>query len=329
MSGFAGNDQLFGGAGTDTLDGGTGQDVMSGGRGNDSYVVDDIGDVVDETGGDGLDTVTSSVSFTLGAGVERLTLSGVAAIDATGSADANILTGNAGVNILSGMEGADTLRGMAGNDQLFGGGGADTLDGGTGADVMAGGLGDDIYIVDTLGDSVDETDGDGVDLVTSSITFTLADGLENLTLTGTSGVHGNGNAGANALTGNSAGNILSGFDGDDLLQGLGGNDQLLGGAGQDRLVGGTGSDRLTGGTGDDVFVFVTGQGNDTVVDFDFDAAGGQDLLDVSGCGITAANFGAQVLISQVGVNTVITIGTQTITLTGVNATTIDHSDFGF
>ncbi|NII57248.1 peroxidase family protein [Sphingomonas aerolata] len=329
LSGFAGNDQLFGGAGTDTLDGGTGQDVMSGGRGNDSYVVDDIGDVVDETGGDGLDTVTSSVSFTLGAGVERLTLSGVAAIDATGSADANILTGNAGVNILSGMEGADTLRGMAGNDQLFGGGGADTLDGGTGADVMAGGLGDDIYIVDTLGDSVDETDGDGVDLVTSSITFTLADGLENLTLTGTSGVHGNGNAGANALTGNSAGNILSGFDGDDLLQGLGGNDQLLGGAGQDRLVGGTGSDRLTGGTGDDVFVFVTGQGNDTVVDFDFDAAGGQDLLDVSGCGITAANFGAQVLISQVGVNTVITIGTQTITLTGVNATTIDHSDFGF
>ncbi len=328
LFGMDGDDQLVAGAGADTLDGGTGADVMAGGLGNDTYLVDNVGDVVDETGGDGVDTVNSSVTFTLAAGVERLTLTGVAAVDATGNADANILTGNAAANTLSGLDGSDILRGADGADHLLGGAGDDTLDGGAGVDVMSGGLGNDLYIVNTAADVVDEAGGDGVDSVSSSVTFTLGTDVENLTLTGTLAINGSGNGANNSLSGNSAINILSGFDGDDLLQGFGGNDQLLGGAGNDRLIGGTGNDRLTGGAGTDAFVFVTGQGNDVVVDFDFDAAGGQDLLDISGFGVNAGNFGAQVLVSQVGANTVIAIGTQTITLAGVSAVTIDHTDFG-
>ncbi|WP_052149394.1 calcium-binding protein [Sphingomonas sp. Ant20] len=193
------------------------------------------------------------MSFALAAGVDNLELTGSAAINATGNADANVLTGNAGVNRLTGLEGADTLRGLAGNDQLFGGDGADDLDGGVGADLLSGGTGNDTYTVDNVSDVVDETDGDGVDLVKSSVTFTLAAGVENLTLTGSGSPSATGNAAANILTGNGAANTLTGLDGDDTLIGLSGNDRLNGGAGADILNGGTGSDIMTGGDGDDLY----------------------------------------------------------------------------
>ena len=80
----------------DTLDGGLGADLMAGGLGNDIYVVDNAGDVVSEAAGAGTDTVRSSVSHTLGANVENLVLTGVAAINGTGNALNNSLTGNAG-----------------------------------------------------------------------------------------------------------------------------------------------------------------------------------------------------------------------------------------
>ena len=77
---------LTGLAGNDTLNGGAGADTMLGGLGNDTYVVDNIGDVANETDGDGTDTVQSGVTYTLDTIVENLTLTGAGSINATGNA---------------------------------------------------------------------------------------------------------------------------------------------------------------------------------------------------------------------------------------------------
>ncbi|MEJ6486802.1 Calx-beta domain-containing protein [Nostoc punctiforme UO1] len=53
------------------------------------------------------------------------------------------------------------------------------------------------------------------DTLQASTTTTLADGIENLTLTGTSNINGTGNSGNNILTGNSGNNILAGSIGND------------------------------------------------------------------------------------------------------------------
>ena len=134
VAGGGQNDTLYGFAGNDTLDGRVGADQMFGGVGNDTYIVDNTKDQVVENGKDGTDLVTASVSVTLGANVENLTLTGTKAIDGTGNGLANTLTGNSGNN---------TLTGGAGNDKLCWGGGNDVLGGGTGNDVLAGGNGAD------------------------------------------------------------------------------------------------------------------------------------------------------------------------------------------
>ena len=110
LNGGLGIDTLIGGAGTDTLNGGAGADIMRGGVDGDTYTVDDVGDVTDETGGTGVDLVNASVTYTLAAGLENLTLTGNAAINGTGNADNNVINGNDAANVLSGGDGNDTLR---------------------------------------------------------------------------------------------------------------------------------------------------------------------------------------------------------------------------
>ncbi|HSI22053.1 MAG TPA: putative Ig domain-containing protein [Methylophilaceae bacterium] len=269
LSGLAGNDTLTGNNGNDTLDGGTGIDAMAGGAGNDTYVVDDAGDTVTEALTAGTDLVQSSITYTLTANVENLTLTGTENLDGTGNTLNNVITGNAGNNTLDGGAGADNINAGAGddlviggdgNDALFGEAGSDTisgdigndtLNGGLDADSMAGGVGDDIYVVDNVGDLVTENAGEGTDLVQSSITYTLTDNVENLTLTGTASINGTGNALNNVITGNTGANVLSGLEGNDTLNGNVGNDTLLGGDGNDVLNGEAGTDLLQGEAGDD------------------------------------------------------------------------------
>ena len=135
LYGRDGNDVLSGGAGNDLLDGGTGIDSMSGGEGDDTYVVDNVRDVVSEGLNAGTDTVRSSINYALGANVENLELTGTA-LNGTGNALANRITGNELNNRLAGGDGADTLLGMDGNDWLDGWRGLNTLTGGDGADAF-------------------------------------------------------------------------------------------------------------------------------------------------------------------------------------------------
>lgn len=147
ISGGDGTDQLAGGAGADTLSGGAGADTLTGGAGGDLYLVG-TGDRVIEALNEGLDTVRSSVSFTLPANVEVLTLLGMESVSGTGNAGSNTLNGNGGKNVLRGQDGADNLKGAGGTDTLLGGAGNDTLIGGAGNDVLEGADGADAFVFD-------------------------------------------------------------------------------------------------------------------------------------------------------------------------------------
>jgi len=92
-----------------------------------------------------VDTVQSSVAWTLGANLENLELTGSGHVMGTGNSLDNVLSGNNGVNTLSGGLGNDTLDGGLGNDTLKGEAGNDMLLGGLGNDILNGGLGNDTY----------------------------------------------------------------------------------------------------------------------------------------------------------------------------------------
>ena len=132
--------------------------------------------------------------------VENLTLTGSAAIDATGNGKANSLVGNAAANRLDGRGGADKMKGGAGNDT---------------------------YVIDNAGDTVTEAAGEGHDSVESSVSFSLGAGFEDLLLVGTGNTSATGNALANVITGNAGGNAIAGGLGKDMLTGGDGADSFV------------------------------------------------------------------------------------------------------
>jgi Ca2+-binding RTX toxin-like protein len=342
-TGNAGINVLTGNSSANALNGGTGADVMAGLAGNDTYTVDDINDVVTELAGGGTDSVSSSVTYTLAANVENLTLTGATNINATGNSDINTLTGNTGNNTLDGGVGADTMIGLAGND---------------------------VYIVDDAGDTVTEAAAGGTDTIQANITYSIAAlaQVENLTLTGSANIDATGNTAVNIITGNSGNNTLDGGTGIDTLVGGLGNDTyvldvatdvvtenasegtdtvmigvtytlganlenlvltgvtaingtgnalnntitgnsavnaLNGGAGADTMIGGNGNDTYTVDDAGDVIVEIASEGTDTVTStVSYTLADNVDNLTLSGGNLDATgNNDVNVLTGTTGDNT--------------------------
>jgi Ca2+-binding RTX toxin-like protein len=142
LKGGAARDVLYGGDGNDRLDGGAFGDTLVGGIGNDVYVVDSVADEVIELADEGTDTVQTALTYTLGANLENLTLTGVASLHGNGNELANVITANGAGSQLAGLAGNDTLRGGAAADLLIGGAGNDRLEGGLGGDTYDFGRGD-------------------------------------------------------------------------------------------------------------------------------------------------------------------------------------------
>lgn len=203
-TGMGGNDAFVGGAGRDIVN-----------YDNEVFSATIFSQVLAGTFDTGV-TVNMSVVTQFGvlAGQARDTFGDTDTLtaidDIHGTAYADILIGSNTVNELIGKEGADYLDGGLGNDRLFGG------------------TGNDIYVINAAGDQLFEQGG--IDTVRSTITKTLANGFENLTLLGNAGLNATGNAAANVLIGNS---------------------------GINKLTGGTGRDTMTGGGARDIFDFNT------------------------------------------------------------------------
>jgi hypothetical protein len=166
---------LTGNDGDNVLDGKGGNDTMAGGKGNDTYIVANAGDVVNESPGQGTDTIKSSISYVLPANVEKLELTGAGATSGTGNGLWNRLIGNGADNTLSGM------------------GGSDFLDGKGGADDLVGGPGNDTFIYDPLDVSVDggeglrdqlRVSGSGVSINLDTLAGTVLSGIEVIDLRG-------------------------------------------------------------------------------------------------------------------------------------------------
>ncbi|HEY9080496.1 calcium-binding protein, partial [Magnetovibrio sp.] len=251
--GGGGNDTITSGNNSDFLDGGTGADIMAGGGGNDTYIVDNVDDQVQEQSGLGIDTVKTSVTYTLPANVDNLTLTGSGGTSGTGNALNNVMTGNAGDNTLSG------------------GGGNDTLVGGEG-------LGNDIY------DGGDDIDTIIYSSATNPVNISLATGIasgidiDNDTLINIENVVGG--SGADAIAGDAGPNVISGGAGNDLMDGRGGNDTLTGGVGSDTISGGAGTDTATFSGTMSGYVFSSNSSGWSITDTETSASGddGTDML---------------------------------------------------
>ena len=317
LSGGAGDDRLEGRRGRDVLMDGAGADTLVGGAGADTFVLaadgdtdrimdfDPVTDRIDLSAwpmlrnlgqitfqqttdgatlsfGDEVLRIVSVSGLPFSAaeiltpdliGLSRVSLGIPEVAEFLGTSASDVLDGNwvdnrmvgrAGADTLSGGDGADTVMGGGGNDLAFGDDGNDIIRGQSGADTLYGDAGADRL----FGGGQNDRIYGGV-------------GNDNLL----------GNPGDDRLFGQSGDDTIRGGTGADLLIGSSGNDMLRGQDGADKLVGGKGNDMLVGGDSADTFIFRSGFGRDTIMDFE----NNQDELHLNGS-LWQGNLGIQAML---------------------------------
>ena len=293
-------DILVSGPCADTLDGGGDYfDVVS-------YVESNRGVIIDLSEKDADGYSTGSGGYAEG---DRL----INIEQIWGSRHNDELTGDDMSNGLWGLQGNDVLNGGPGSDLLIGGPGADTLDGGDNHDFDVAS-----YVESNRGVIIDLSEKDADGYSTGSGGYAEGDRLINI-----EDIWGSDHD--DTLTGDDDQNTLDGFKGNDILNGGPGADVLIGGPGADTLTGGPDNDILEGGANDDIFVFNSGDGSDTI--FDFNTA--DDQIDLRSFDLTGFND-PKLSITSSGTDTVITVDNDvTIMLGNVTTAQVDADNFLF
>ena len=271
------------------------------------------------------------VSYTDDGGTAEGPLASAETVNVVG----DLYVGTAAADTFAGTAGRDNASGMGGNDTLNGAAADDTLSGDVGDDTVNGGAGNDTIRV-APGDGFDAViGGAGTDIVAAQADGTVIGlrslaSVETISANGFTGVSIAGSSAANTLNfgavallgiggidGGAGNDTITGTAAVDTILGGAGNDILNGGGGDDLITGGADNDAMNGGAGLDIFRFDAGFGADTITGFDANPSGGQDKIDVTALGITAANFGTRVVLglSADGLSTVVTIdGVSSVTV---------------
>jgi Ca2+-binding RTX toxin-like protein len=270
--GNAGLDTLTAGAGVDTLVAGTGLATLVGAAGTDTFVVNNVGDVVQDSVSGFSNLIVSSVNYTLPTNVNAILLTGSANIQATGNAANDSMTGGAG---------ADTLIAGNGNDTLVAGAGLATLVAGTG---------NDTFVVNSSADLIQNASAGSQNAVFSSATFVLPTNVNQLTLTGVANISGTGNGAA------------------DTLKGGAGNDTLIAGSGLATLIGGLGNTTFVVNSTSDVVQDASSAFSDTIQSSaTYSLVANVNNLVLTGTSALSgtANAGNDTLTSNTGVDTLV------------------------
>ena len=300
---FGGNDNIRGSSPSNLIFAGDGDDIVSaagdtnifyGGNGNDT-LRGNFGESRQETifGGDGDDRIFYGNFSDGGAGNDSITGS---ELILGGTGDDRIQAVLTGDDLIYGGagDGRDLIMAYLGDDTVFAGGGDDTVFGGDGNDRLRGGDGDDTLFGGSDNDII--RGGAGADDIRGGSGFDTADyraATQGITLDLTTPAN---NAGA------AAGDVLTSIE---AVRGTGFADQITGNAFRNVLHGGDGDDTLTGGGGEDVFVFTPGTGADVITDFDAT----MDTLRFAS--------GPTLSVTDDGVDTMVTYGSDSVTLQGV------------
>ncbi|WP_305851955.1 calcium-binding protein [Sphingosinicella sp. BN140058] len=279
---------LTGNTANNLIDGGLGADRMVGLGGNDIYLIDNLGDVVVEAAGEGVDEVRTALGsrtdfsqlYVLAANVETFT-----GTSTTGQG----VRLNAGDNVVRVLMGNDLLvLDDGGNDQVNAGGGADFLYMGAAfgnGDALNGGAGNDTvsltgtYALTLQADdlvSIEKLILDSSGNAAAPYTYAIVMNNANVAAGQQLVVAAEALLAGEVLSFNGAGET----DGSYSVQGGRGGDTIVTGAGADRIWGNGGADLLTGGAGKDLFDYraasdSTAAARDRIGDF---AAGDQILL---------------------------------------------------